>query len=77
MPLVFWLVTRANVFVYTKNVLEALLIAVATASSTAALPTTIKCTEEKNKINKNIARFVLPVGGNLKVFNKFVFLVKL
>jgi Na+/H+-dicarboxylate symporter len=30
--------------------------------STAALPENMRCTIEKNKINKNIARFVLPVG---------------
>lgn len=32
LPLVYWLITRKNVLVYTKNVLEALLIALATAS---------------------------------------------
>ena len=32
LPLVFWLITKRNVFTYTKNVLDALLIAVATAS---------------------------------------------
>ena len=35
--------------------------------STAALPTTIKCTEEKNKINKLISRFVLPVGATVNM----------
>ena len=31
--------------------------------SSAALPTTFICIEEKNKINKSISRFVLPVGA--------------
>lgn len=70
--------------------IDALLIAVATASrfakllknlwwsnknfnkyfndfSTAALPTTFKCIEEKNKINKLISRFVLPVGATINM----------
>ena len=42
---------------------DALFIAVATASSTAALPTTFECIEVKNKINRLISRFVLPVGA--------------
>ena len=32
LPLVFWLITKRNVLTYTKNVLDALIIAVATAS---------------------------------------------
>ncbi len=67
MPFVFWAITRQNVFTYTRNVLEALLIALATASSTAALPTSLRCTEDKNKINKNISRFVLPVGATVNM----------
>lgn len=67
LPLVYWLITRNNVWTYTKNVMEALLIALATASSTAALPTTLRCSEEKNKINKNISRFVLPVGATINM----------
>jgi solute carrier family 1 (high affinity glutamate transporter) protein 1 len=35
-------------------------------NSTAALPTTFTCIEEKNKINKLISRFVLPVGATSK-----------
>ena len=35
--------------------------------STAALPSNLRCSIEKNKINKNIANFVLPVG-NLIIF---------
>lgn len=42
-------------------------IAVSTASSTAALPTTFTCIEEKNKINKLISRFVLPVGATINM----------
>jgi Na+/H+-dicarboxylate symporter len=43
------------------------------SKSTAALPTTFTCIEEKNKINKLISRFVLPVGATSKTqfFKKY------
>ena len=63
LPGLYILVTRKNILKFTKNMFDALFIAVATASSTAALPTTFTCIEEKNKINKLISRFVLPVGA--------------
>jgi len=31
------------------------------------LPTSLRCTEEKNKINKLISRFVLPVGATVNM----------
>ena len=31
------------------------------------MPTTLRCSEEKNKINKNISRFVLPVGATINM----------
>ncbi len=68
LPAIYVIITRKNVFVFFKNMLEALLIAVATSSSTAALPTTFECIEEKNKIHKLISKFVLPVGATSKSF---------
>ena len=35
--------------------------------STAALPTTFTCIEDKNKINKLISRFVIPVGATINM----------
>jgi solute carrier family 1 (glutamate transporter) protein 7 len=32
LPLIYWIITRGNIWVYTKNLMEALLIALATAS---------------------------------------------
>jgi solute carrier family 1 (glutamate transporter) protein 7 len=32
LPLTYWIITRGNIWVYTKNLMEALLIALATAS---------------------------------------------
>lgn len=62
-----FIITRKNVFKFANNMLEAMLIALATASSAATLPTTFKCIEEKNKIPRIISRFVLPVGATINL----------
>lgn len=35
--------------------------------SAATLPVTLKCVEEKNKVDKRIARFALPIGATLNM----------
>lgn len=67
LPGLFFLLTRKNVFKFAKNMFDALFIGLAAASSTAALPTTFTCIEEKNKVNKLISRFVLPVGATINM----------
>lgn len=67
MPTVYLILTRKNVLKFGKNMSEALLVALATASSAATLPITFKCIEEKNKISKMISRFVLPVGATINL----------
>ncbi|CAF0717381.1 unnamed protein product [Brachionus calyciflorus] len=67
LPGLYVLITRKNVIKFAKNMFDALFIAVATASSTAALPTTFDCIEVKNKINRLISRFVLPVGATINM----------
>jgi Na+/H+-dicarboxylate symporter len=67
LPLIYIVITRKNILRFTKNMLEALLIALATSSSSATLPITFRCIEEKNKIHKMISRFVLPVGATVNM----------
>ena len=38
-----------------------------TASSSATLPVTIKCVEEKNGVDPRISRFVLPIGATINM----------
>ncbi|RNA40028.1 excitatory amino acid transporter 3 [Brachionus plicatilis] len=67
LPTVYIILTRKNVLKFGKNMSEALLVALATASSAATLPITFKCIEEKNKVSKMISRFVLPVGATINL----------
>ena len=39
----------------------------ATASSSATLPVTINCLEEKNGVDARISRFVLPIGATINM----------
>ncbi|XP_021233979.1 excitatory amino acid transporter 5-like [Numida meleagris] len=67
LPLLFILITRKNPYAFIKGILQALLIALATSSSSATLPITLKCLLENNGIDRRVARFVLPVGATINM----------
>ncbi|XP_063003437.1 excitatory amino acid transporter 5-like [Elgaria multicarinata webbii] len=67
LPALFVLITRKNPFSFIRGILQALLIALATSSSSATLPITLKCLLENNGIDRRIARFVLPVGATINM----------
>ncbi|KFW92442.1 Excitatory amino acid transporter 5, partial [Phalacrocorax carbo] len=67
LPLLFVLITRKNPFAFIQGILQALLIALATSSSSATLPITLKCLLENNGIDRRVARFVLPVGATINM----------
>ncbi|XP_073449615.1 excitatory amino acid transporter 5 [Aquarana catesbeiana] len=67
LPLMYLFITKKNPIVFIRGVLQALLIALATSSSSATLPITFKCLLENNHIDRRIARFVLPVGATINM----------
>uniref|UniRef100_A0A8C9FDX6 Amino acid transporter n=1 Tax=Pavo cristatus TaxID=9049 RepID=A0A8C9FDX6_PAVCR len=67
LPLLFILITKKNPYAFIKGILQALLIALATSSSSATLPITLKCLLENNGIDRRVARFVLPVGATINM----------
>ncbi|KAG8518957.1 Excitatory amino acid transporter 5, partial [Galemys pyrenaicus] len=67
LPLLYFFITKKNPIVFIRGVLQALLIALATSSSSATLPITFKCLLENNRIDRRIARFVLPVGATINM----------
>ncbi|XP_002154975.2 excitatory amino acid transporter 1 [Hydra vulgaris] len=67
LPTIYLMVTRENPLTFVKGVLQALITAFGTSSSSATLPVTFKCLEENNKIDKRITRFVLPVGATVNM----------
>jgi len=64
---VLWLGGRRNPFLYTRNVLRALLTAMSTSSSSATLPVTLECVEEDNGVSEKSAGFVLPLGATINM----------
>jgi len=67
LPLIYGLVTRSLPFRFLANMGNALVTAFGTASSSATLPVTINCLEEKNGVDPRIARFVLPIGATINM----------
>ncbi|KAK6325364.1 hypothetical protein J4Q44_G00047060 [Coregonus suidteri] len=67
LPLFYFIITRKNPFTYIRGLLQALVIALATSSSSATLPITMKCLLENCGVDRQIARFVLPVGATINM----------
>ncbi|XP_060777187.1 solute carrier family 1 member 7a isoform X2 [Neoarius graeffei] len=67
LPALYFFITKKSPIVYIRGILQALLISLATSSSSATLPITFKCLLENNHIDRRIIRFVLPVGATINM----------
>ncbi|XP_003472239.1 excitatory amino acid transporter 3 [Cavia porcellus] len=67
LPLIYFIVVRKNPFRFALGMAQALLTALMISSSSATLPVTFRCAEEKNQVDKRITRFVLPVGATINM----------
>jgi len=67
LPATYFITTRKNPFVYVKGLVQAILTAFGTASSSATLPVTFRCLEVNNKVDKRVTRFVLPIGATINM----------
>eukprot|EP00752_Nemacystus_decipiens_P015109 g13461.t1 len=67
MPLILLLVARVNPIRHYKAMAPALLTAFSTASSSATLPLTIDCVEQRAGVSNKTASFVLPLGATVNM----------
>ena len=52
---------------FIANLSQALMTAWGTSSSSATLPVTFHCLEEKNGVDPRVARLVLPIGATVNM----------
>jgi solute carrier family 1 (high affinity glutamate transporter) protein 1 len=67
LPLIYYLVTKKNPFLYMSQVREALIMAFSTASSAATLPLTRKNVVENTGASEQTTDFVLPLGATVNM----------
>ncbi|VDL79787.1 unnamed protein product [Nippostrongylus brasiliensis] len=67
LPILMITLARRNPIKYVYGMAQALLTALATSSSSATLPLSIKCVEENNGVDSRVARFVLPLGATINM----------
>ncbi len=67
LPLLLTTVGRMNPLVHYRNMSEALLMAFSTSSSSATLPVTLRCAEERVGVSNRTASFVLPMGATVNM----------
>ncbi|XP_065806470.1 excitatory amino acid transporter 3-like [Labrus bergylta] len=65
LPLIYVVCTRRNPMTVVRGVTPALLTAFLISSSSATLPHTFQCCEERLNLDKRITRLILPIGTNL------------
>ncbi|MCA9450078.1 MAG: dicarboxylate/amino acid:cation symporter, partial [Candidatus Omnitrophica bacterium] len=58
---------KKNPFTYLKALSQALLTAFSTSSSSATLPVTMKCVEERGGVSSKYASFVCPLGATINM----------
>lgn len=67
LPLLYLIAVRKNPIRYMIGLRDAIITAFGTSSSSATLPTTMRCLEEHNKVDARITRFVLPLGATVNM----------
>jgi len=67
LPLVLCVVARVNPLRHYRAMLPALLTAFSTASSSATLPVTMDCVEQRAGVSNRTSSFVLPLGATVNM----------
>ncbi len=67
MSLILTIVARVNPLRHYRAMAPALVTAFSTASSSATLPLTLECVEQRSGVSKRVSSFVLPLGATVNM----------
>jgi len=67
MPILLVLFTRRNPVSHYRHMLDAILTAFSTSSSSATLPVTMRCLEENVGVENRVSSFVVPLGSTVNM----------
>ncbi len=67
LPLILWIFTKRNPYVYMYQMSQALLMAFSTASSSATLPVTMETAQVRAGVSEKSTNFVLPLGATINM----------
>lgn len=67
LPLIYWVFTRRNPYLFMRQMSQAILTAFSTASSSATLPVTMDCAHRNAGISRRSTDFVLPLGATINM----------
>ncbi|BFY99760.1 hypothetical protein BsWGS_02800 [Bradybaena similaris] len=67
LPLLYFVLVRKNPYKFIFGMLQALVTAIGTSSSSATLPVTMRNLEENNGIDPRVTSFVAPVGATVNM----------
>ncbi|GFS17840.1 amino acid transporter [Elysia marginata] len=67
LPLIFFLLVRKNPYRFMLGVLQAMVTALGTSSSSATLPVTMRNLHENNGVDPRVISFVIPVGATINM----------
>jgi Na+/H+-dicarboxylate symporter len=67
LPLILLLVGRIDPRIHLRNMMEPLITAFSTSSSSATLPITLRTVEEKVGVSPRVTSFVIPMGATVNM----------
>lgn len=67
LPLLLWLVARVRPHRHFQAMFPALLTAFSTSSSSATLPLTLECLQERARVSKRVSNFTCPLGATINM----------
>ena len=67
LPLILFVFVKVNPLIHYKAMSNAMLTAFSTSSSSATLPVTMKCINNKVKVSNQTSSFVLPMGATINM----------